>query len=254
MRSRGRLENADALVLTTDPDREGEAIAWQVVHWLEARDAIGDRAVPRAAFQEVTEAAVQAALADPRDLDIDLMRAWQARRALDYLVGYGLSPLLWRKPVGLPLGGPGAVSGAPPDLQEGGRMARSAFHAGAAAAAGRVFAALPDPRSAAGKGRSPPAPGVGGRSAAVLDLPPLAPASGVSGGTPGGPELRSARGSPRCRRSWAGVDRSRWGGAQPAALDRVAVARAVRPIPADGGPAAQQGGRATEGIVLRTVD
>ncbi len=91
------LAKADTLVLATDPDREGEAIAWQVVDWLEERGEIGDRAVRRAVFHEVTEEAVRAALADPRDLDMDLVRAWQARRALDYLVGYGLSPLLWRK-------------------------------------------------------------------------------------------------------------------------------------------------------------
>ena len=91
------LAQADALVLATDPDREGEAIAWQVLDWLEAQDAIGERRVERAAFHEVTEAAVRAALASPRALDMDLVRAWQARRALDYLVGYGLSPLLWRK-------------------------------------------------------------------------------------------------------------------------------------------------------------
>lgn len=91
------LERADVLVLATDPDREGEAIAWQVADWLESQDAIGDRRVERAAFHEVTETAVRAALASPRALDMDLVRAWQARRALDYLVGYGLSPLLWRK-------------------------------------------------------------------------------------------------------------------------------------------------------------
>ena len=91
------LARADALVLATDPDREGEAIAWQVLDWLEARDALGEKPVHRAVFHEVTEGAVRAALARPRDIDMDLVRAWQARRALDYLVGYGLSPLLWRK-------------------------------------------------------------------------------------------------------------------------------------------------------------
>ena len=91
------LEKAEALVLATDPDREGEAIAWQVLSWLEERDAIGGRPVRRVAFREVTPAAVRAALARPRGIDMDLVRAWQARRALDYLVGYGLSPVLWRK-------------------------------------------------------------------------------------------------------------------------------------------------------------
>ncbi|MCY4139581.1 MAG: type I DNA topoisomerase [Rhodobacteraceae bacterium] len=91
------LAKADELVLATDPDREGEAIAWQVFDWLEMQDAIGERTVRRVAFHEVTETAVRTAFANPRVLDMDLVRAWQARRALDYLVGYGLSPLLWRK-------------------------------------------------------------------------------------------------------------------------------------------------------------
>ena len=91
------LRRADTLVLATDPDREGEAIAWQVVSWLRERDALGDRPVHRVAFHEVTRHAVRTALAQPRDIDMDLVRAWQARRAIDYLVGYGLSPILWRK-------------------------------------------------------------------------------------------------------------------------------------------------------------
>ena len=91
------LAKAETLVLATDPDREGEAIAWQVLEWLSERGALGDVPVHRVAFHEVTPAAVRTALARPRNLDMDLVRAWQARRALDYLVGYGLSPLLWRK-------------------------------------------------------------------------------------------------------------------------------------------------------------
>ena len=91
------LGKADALVLATDPDREGEAIAWQVLEWLEARDAIGGRPVLRAVFHQVTRAAVREALIRPRAIDMNLVRAWQARRALDYLVGYGLLPVLWRK-------------------------------------------------------------------------------------------------------------------------------------------------------------
>ena len=77
--------------------RQGEAIAWQVLEWLGERDALAGRPVFRAAFGELTGAAVGEAMARPRGLDMDLVRAWQARRALDYLVGYGLSPLLWRK-------------------------------------------------------------------------------------------------------------------------------------------------------------
>ena len=91
------LKHAETLVLATDPDREGEAIAWQVLSWLAERGAIGEKPVHRVAFHEVTPAAVRTALARPRDIDMDLVRAWQARRALDYLVGYGLSPILWRK-------------------------------------------------------------------------------------------------------------------------------------------------------------
>ena len=91
------LRRAETLVLATDPDREGEAIAWRVLSWLLERDAVGDRPVHRVAFHEVTPHAVRTALTQPRDIDMDLVRAWQARRALDYLVGYGLSPILWRK-------------------------------------------------------------------------------------------------------------------------------------------------------------
>ena len=91
------LEDADSLVLATDPDREGEAIAWQVLSWLEENGALGDTPVHRVVFHEVTREAVRAAMARPRDLDMDLVRAQQARRALDYLVGFHLSPVLWRK-------------------------------------------------------------------------------------------------------------------------------------------------------------
>ena len=91
------LRDADSLILATDPDREGEAIAWQVLTWLRDRDAIGAKPVRRVVFHEVTGQAVRAALARPRDIDMNLVRAQQARRALDYLVGFGLSPVLWRK-------------------------------------------------------------------------------------------------------------------------------------------------------------
>ena len=91
------LEDADGLILATDPDREGEAIAWQVLTWLRERGALGDRPVQRVAFHEITPDGVRAAMASPRALDMGLVRAQQARRALDYLVGFHLSPLLWRK-------------------------------------------------------------------------------------------------------------------------------------------------------------
>ena len=91
------LRDADSLVLATDPDREGEAIAWQVLAWLRERGALGDRPVRRVVFHEVTAEAVRAAMANPREIDMDLVRAQQARRALDYLVGFNLSAVLWRK-------------------------------------------------------------------------------------------------------------------------------------------------------------
>ena len=91
------LGEAEALVLATNPDREGEAIAWQVLTWLEEKDALGARPVRRVVFHEVTRDAVRAAMERPRELDMDLVRAQQARRALDYLVGFHLSPVLWRK-------------------------------------------------------------------------------------------------------------------------------------------------------------
>ena len=94
---RGALKDADGLILATDPDREGEAIAWQVLIWLQDRDALGDRTVRRVAFHEVTPDAVRTAMERPRGIDMDLVRAQQARRALDYLVGFHLSALLWRK-------------------------------------------------------------------------------------------------------------------------------------------------------------
>ena len=91
------LDGADGLILATDPDREGEAIAWQVLTWLRERGALGARPVQRVAFREITPEGVRAAMASPRALDMDLVRAQQARRALDYLVGFHLSPVLWRK-------------------------------------------------------------------------------------------------------------------------------------------------------------
>ena len=94
---RAALAGAESLVLATDPDREGEAISWQVLAWLRERGAIGDAAVRRVVFHEITPEAVREAMARPRELDMDLVHAQQARRALDYLVGFHLSPVLWRK-------------------------------------------------------------------------------------------------------------------------------------------------------------
>jgi DNA topoisomerase I len=91
------LQGADRLILATDPDREGEAISWHVLEALAAKRKLGDLPVERVVFNEITKSAVQEAIAHPRRLDMDLVNAQQARRALDYLVGFTLSPVLWRK-------------------------------------------------------------------------------------------------------------------------------------------------------------
>lgn len=91
------LKGASQLYLATDPDREGEAISWHVLKELQERDAIRGIDVKRVVFNEVTKGAVRKAMAHPRELDMDLVNAQQARRALDYLVGFTLSPVLWRK-------------------------------------------------------------------------------------------------------------------------------------------------------------
>jgi len=92
-----KLRQAEALYLATDPDREGEAISWHLYELLKSRRQIGKRPVYRVVFNEVTKRAVQDAVANPRPLSVDLINAQQARRALDYLVGFNLSPLLWKK-------------------------------------------------------------------------------------------------------------------------------------------------------------
>ena len=91
------LKKADALYLATDPDREGEAISWHLIELLKERDALDDKDVHRIVFHEITRQAVQEAVEHPRELSGDLVGAQQARRALDYLVGFNLSPLLWKK-------------------------------------------------------------------------------------------------------------------------------------------------------------
>src|SRR5580704_8272569 len=91
------LRKAKALYLATDPDREGEAIAWHLLEMLKERGDIGQRAVHRVAFYEITKNAIRAAVAEPRAVSAPLVNAQQARRALDYLVGFNLSPLLWKK-------------------------------------------------------------------------------------------------------------------------------------------------------------
>ncbi len=91
------LSKADELVLATDPDREGEAIAWHLLELLEASGKLKGKTVRRVAFHQITKRAVLAAMDSPRDLAMDLVQAQQARRALDYLVGFNLSPLCWKK-------------------------------------------------------------------------------------------------------------------------------------------------------------
>jgi DNA topoisomerase-1 len=91
------LKGARTLYLATDPDREGEAISWHVKAMLAAKKALSGIDVRRITFNEITRNAVRAAMAAPRDLDQPLIEAYLARRALDYLVGFTLSPVLWRK-------------------------------------------------------------------------------------------------------------------------------------------------------------
>jgi DNA topoisomerase-1 len=91
------MKDADRLILATDPDREGEAISWHVLDVLRARKAIGDKPVERVVFNAVTREAILEAMKHPRAIDEPLVDAYLARRALDYLVGFTLSPVLWRK-------------------------------------------------------------------------------------------------------------------------------------------------------------
>ena len=91
------LEGSSRLILATDPDREGEAISWHVLQALGERRDLAGIDIERVVFNAITKSAVLDAMAHPRELDMDLVNAQQARRALDYLVGFTLSPVLWRK-------------------------------------------------------------------------------------------------------------------------------------------------------------
>lgn len=91
------LKTCENLFLATDPDREGEAIAWHVKQLLETKNSLKNKNFARVVFHQITKKAVQNAMEHPRDISIDLVNAQQARRALDYLVGFNLSPLLWLK-------------------------------------------------------------------------------------------------------------------------------------------------------------
>ena len=89
------LKKASALYLATDPDREGEAISWHLIELLKERGALDGKDIHRVVFHEITKQAVRDAVDNPRELSGDLVGAQQARRALDYLVGFNRSPLLW---------------------------------------------------------------------------------------------------------------------------------------------------------------
>ena len=91
------LKGADKLILATDPDREGEAISWHVLQILDHKKVLGKIPVERVVFNAVTKEAVLEAMRHPREIDEPLVNAYLARRALDYLVGFTLSPVLWRK-------------------------------------------------------------------------------------------------------------------------------------------------------------
>jgi DNA topoisomerase I len=91
------LKKAQSLFLATDPDREGEAISWHLYELLKAQGELKGKSVQRVVFYEITKNSVREAMAQPRELSVDLVNAQQARRALDFLVGFNLSPLLWKK-------------------------------------------------------------------------------------------------------------------------------------------------------------
>ena len=91
------VKGADKLILATDPDREGEAISWHVLEVLKEKKALKDQTIERVVFNAITKQAVSEAMKNPRQLDHALIDAYLARRALDYLVGFTLSPVLWRK-------------------------------------------------------------------------------------------------------------------------------------------------------------
>ncbi|KAJ7966032.1 DNA topoisomerase [Quillaja saponaria] len=92
------LSGAENLILASDPDREGEAIAWHIMEMLQQQDALSeDITITRVVFHEITEQSIKSALRAPREIDVNLVHAYLTRRALDYLIGFNVSPLLWRK-------------------------------------------------------------------------------------------------------------------------------------------------------------
>lgn len=91
------VKECDTIVLASDPDREGEAIAWHILEELKSKKVLKDKKIERVVFHEITKSAVTEAIQNPRQIDDNLVSAYMARRALDYLVGFTLSPVLWRK-------------------------------------------------------------------------------------------------------------------------------------------------------------
>src|SRR4026207_2397440 len=115
------VKNADKLILATDPDREGEAISWHILEILTHKKALKKGTeVERVAFNAITKQSIRAALKEPRKIDEPLVDAYLARRALDYLVGFTLSPVLWRKLPGSRSAGRGEAGPAAPARRAGG--------------------------------------------------------------------------------------------------------------------------------------
>ena len=90
-------KSAETLILATDPDREGEAISWHLKEFLESKKTLNKKTLKRVVFNEITKNAVLKAMDNPRDINDELVDAYKARIALDYLVGYQISPILWKK-------------------------------------------------------------------------------------------------------------------------------------------------------------
>jgi DNA topoisomerase-1 len=91
------VKDSDKIILATDPDREGEAIAWHVKEYLASKKILKDKVLERVVFNEITKNAILKAIKNPRQIEIPLVEAYLARRALDYLVGFNISPILWTK-------------------------------------------------------------------------------------------------------------------------------------------------------------
>jgi len=91
------VEDSDKIILATDPDREGEAIAWHVKEYLTSKKILKNKTIERVVFNEITKNAILEAIKNPRQIELPLVDAYLARRALDYLVGFNISPILWTK-------------------------------------------------------------------------------------------------------------------------------------------------------------